>query len=238
MARGNAWPTWRALSRWQTSRVASAKPPPLSTSLTLWINKGLGYVKADNNCPFCTQNLANIPIIEHYKGFFSQGYNHLKQSVATAISSTAKAHDRNVATAFERAAGELARRREFWRQYTDLPALSIDTAAVVRHWNAAREAVLLVLKSKERAPLEKLSLPAEAIAALETYDTARLEAQKTFETYAAENQKLAAVKESAAASNVAALRADIVRLRAIEARHLPENDALCNAYLAEKAAKR
>ena len=51
------------------------------------------------------------------------------------------------------------------------------------------------------------------------------------------NAAIRVVKEQAAAGNPMALAADIVRLKAVKARHTPAVAAACANYLAEKAAK-
>jgi wobble nucleotide-excising tRNase len=51
------------------------------------------------------------------------------------------------------------------------------------------------------------------------------------------NNAIRIVKERAAAGNATALASDVARLKAVKARHTPPTNALCQAYLDEKAAK-
>jgi hypothetical protein len=117
------------------------------------------------------------------------------------------------------------------------PEVNIDTAGVVRAWNAARTAVLAVLRGKQAAPLDAAALPENALAAITAYDETRGCVAVISNALQAVNPQLALVKEQAAAANLAALSADLAKLKAVQARFDPANAALCQAYLDEKAAK-
>jgi len=45
-----------------------------------WIEKGLDYIK-DDACPFCTQDLKNVDLIDHYEEYFSETYKSYKADV-------------------------------------------------------------------------------------------------------------------------------------------------------------
>ncbi|MCL4551526.1 MAG: AAA family ATPase, partial [Bacteroidetes bacterium] len=45
-----------------------------------WLNKGTEYLKNDR-CPYCTQNLKNIDLIEYYKDYFSESYKSFKKEI-------------------------------------------------------------------------------------------------------------------------------------------------------------
>lgn len=127
--------------------------------------------------------------------------------------------------------------REFWRGFMDVPEIEVDTAAILRSWTAAREAVLTVLRAKAAAPLEDMALPPDAVAAVETYERDARAVAEVSAALTACNGQIALIKEQAAAANVAALTADLARVQAVKARHSPPLDAACDAYVAEKEAK-
>jgi len=201
-----------------------------------WVGEGMPRI-AGGLCPFCTQDLAGSQLIAHYRAYFSQGYAGLKEAIADQIAAIVATHAGDVPAAFERAIRVAAQRREFWGPFTAVPDLEIDTAAVVRRWNAAREAVLGNLRGKQGAPLEPATLPNEARAAIAAYDESRVEVARVSAALLAVNPQIALVKEQAASANVAALTADLARLKAVRDRFDPATAGHCQAYLDEKTAK-
>lgn len=82
-----------------------------------------------------------------------------------------------------------------------------------------------------------MTLPPEAIAAVETYERDVQVAAALSASLTRCNDRIALVKEQAAAANVAALTANLSRLRAVKARHSAPLKLACDAYVAEKEAK-
>jgi wobble nucleotide-excising tRNase len=189
------------------------------------------------SCPFCAQDLAGSPLIQHYEAYFSDAYNGLKSAITQTGQGVAAAHSGEMQAAFERSVRIIVQNLEFWRGFMDVPEFDIDTAAIVRRWTAARDAVLNVLRAKAASPLDPLQLPDEVVAAVESYAQDVLLVTQASATLVACNGRIALIKEQAAAANVGALTADLTRLRAIRARHSAPLNAACDAYLAEKAAK-
>jgi wobble nucleotide-excising tRNase len=204
-----------------------------------WVASGMQRIGdgQPKPCPFCAQDLANSPIIEHYRAYFSEAYAALKADVASAITHYIREHGGNAPAAFERAIRTMSERRIFWAQFADVPEIAIDTAATTQAWSAARDAAIAALTTKQNAPLERIVPSGEMTQAVAVYDRFREEVATLSELLARANVGVAVVKEQAAAGNVAALESDVAALKAVRARHLPETLALCDAYLQEKAAK-
>lgn len=208
-----------------------------------WIGEGMTRVAGASEgqdgdaCPFCAQDLAGSPLIRHYEVYFSEAYNDLKSAIIETGKGVADAHGGEIQAAFERAVRVAVQSREFWRGFMDVPDIDVDTAAILRNWTAAREAVLTVLRAKAAAPLEAMTLPPEAIAAVETFARDAQAIAEVSATLTACNGQIALVKEQAAAANVATLTADLARVEAVKARHSPPLNAACDAYVAEKEAK-
>jgi wobble nucleotide-excising tRNase len=118
-----------------------------------------------------------------------------------------------------------------------MPELSFDTTILGREWQQARQLVARALEAKEAAPLERIELSQEARNAVAVYDAHRERVSGLSAQLLAANRTISVIKEQAAAGNVAAREADLVRLRATKARREPNVTVFCDAYLAEKAAK-
>jgi wobble nucleotide-excising tRNase len=115
--------------------------------------------------------------------------------------------------------------------------ITVDTAAVVRDWQAARESVASLLNRKQSAPLERMELGNDSRVAIGQYEERRQALASLNASLQAANSSIEVAKERAASANPIAIAADLSRLNAVQARHFPGIASRCNDYLAEKAAK-
>jgi hypothetical protein len=120
-------------------------------------------------CPFCTQGLTGSPLLAHYRGYFGQAYEELKREIAEAAAALGRAHGGDVIAAFERWARTLVELRQFWSQFVGIAEFSFDTAAVVRAWNASREGMMELLRAKQAAPLDRMTVPAKLAEAINAF---------------------------------------------------------------------
>jgi wobble nucleotide-excising tRNase len=205
-----------------------------------WVADGMermSQVPVAGICPFCAQDLRGSPVIGHYRAYFSAAYATLKRNVADTLAAIDRTHSDQVPATFERAVRFASERRQFWSRFCDIPAISIDTAAIALDWRAARDAALAQLNAKQGAPLERMSLTNQARAALAGYETHRQSVATLNQQLQAANAAIRTVKEQAARGDVTASTAAVARLKATKARHAPATAALCADYLREKSAK-
>lgn len=209
-----------------------------------WVGDGMTRIagasqeQPGETCPFCAQDLGASPLIRHYQAYFSDAYGELRNAITQTGQGINTIHGGDVPAAFERAVRVAVENREFWRSFTDVPDIDVDTAAIVRAWGAARDAVLTILRAKASAPLDPMELSPECLAAIAAYDACRTMITDLSAALLARNTPIAVVKERAAGANVATLAADLAKLTATKARHDPATAALCDDYLREKADKR
>lgn len=208
-----------------------------------WVSEGMALIApaSEGNegevCPFCTQDLAGSDLIAHYRAYFSQAYEDLKAAIRQTGIAVRDTHAGDIPSAFERDVRTAAQAHEFWKDFAELPEIDIDTAAVARQWNAAREFVLGHLRAKAAAPLEAMSLTQETRQAIHDYRGRIAEVAALSERLTAANARLEVVKEQAAADDLSALSTDLAKLRAQKARYEPDILSHCDNYLTEKAAK-
>lgn len=188
-------------------------------------------------CPFCAQDLRGSPILVHYRAYFSDAYDVLKQTIARETATLSATHSGEVMAAFERSVRTAVELRQFWSQFTEVPTVNLDTAAMARSWKAVLEPLLAALRAKEAAPLERLALAIEVVPALAGYETMRAEVARLSDELQAVNKLIAIVKEKASVANLASLIADLSQLQAVQRRYRPEVAALCDDYVKEKIAK-
>lgn len=192
---------------------------------------------AGKPCPFCAQDLGGSTMIAHYRAYFGAAYEGLKRDVADAIRALDLAHGGDAPAAFERSVRTASERRLFWSAFRDMPIVDLHTADIARTWATARDAMRAALVSKRNAPLEGQTLPAEARAAVDAYERAQTDVAALSQRLQQANEPVRLIKEQAASGNIATLEADVANLKATKARHSPNIAPLCDAYLAEKAAK-
>lgn len=207
-----------------------------------WVNEGMQFVDrleplGQSECPFCAQDLRGSPVLAHYRHYFSEAYADLKRSIADAERAFIATHSGDIPAAFERSVRFAAEGHAFWSQVAELPPFAVDSAEIARVWKVAREAVQAALKAKKEAPLDPKVLSEETRAAVAAHNAQCAEIQLVNDGLFEANPRLDLVKEQAREANLSALTADQNRLRAVEARFQPANAQLCEAYLAEKAAK-
>ncbi|MBI4237644.1 MAG: AAA family ATPase [Deltaproteobacteria bacterium] len=205
-----------------------------------WVSDGmqrLPQANGEGTCPFCAQHLTGLPLIAHYRAYFSAAYRDLKRAITDALENVRRAHAGDVPAGFERAVRMAGERRLFWSRFCEVPQVGIDTAAVVRAWNAGREAVNVALTAKQAAPLEKQALDQHARDAIAAYDALRQRIADLSAALIAANEAIRVVQEQAVGANPNTIARDLARLKATKARHTPEIAAACAGYLAEKEAK-
>ena len=129
------------------------------------VSEGLG----NEVCPFCTQDIGGRDLIVNYRAYFSQEYENLKTAIRQAGEAVTNMHGGDIPAAFERDVRTAVQVREFWKDFTELPAIEIDTAAIARNWNTARDSVLAQLRAKADAPLEHMTLAPETRHAILSY---------------------------------------------------------------------
>jgi wobble nucleotide-excising tRNase len=208
-----------------------------------WVSEGMLRVREaaaagpSPICPFCAQDIAESPVLAHYRAYFSTAYSDLQRTIADAIAANARVHGGDVPAAFERLVRVAGERRTFWARFGEFPEVTVDTAAIARDWRAARDAVGTALANKQSSPLERATLSPAALEAIATFDAHRAAVALLNAQLQSANGIIRIVKEQAATGNPNALTADLARLRAVKARHTPTTSSLCQAYLDEKAAK-
>lgn len=207
-----------------------------------WVGEGMELTgrlagKGHEECPFCAQDLRSSPVLDHYRAYFGDAYDGLKREISDAVRDFRAAQAGDVPAAFERSIRETVERQAFWKEFAEVPVVEIDTAAIARSWKSAREQIERLLETKRAAPLEALTVPADAENAIAEHNKQCDSIREISDELAAVNPQLDTVKEQAREANIATLASDLANLRAVEARHSRATAPLCDAYLAERAAK-
>ena len=204
-----------------------------------WVADGVQRAgqRDDNVCPFCGQNVQDVDLIAHYRAYFSQEYTRLKQDVSRLINDIDRNHADGKQVEFERAVSNLMQSRQFWSIYCDVPTVEINSAAIVDSWNAARTAVGEQLQAKRGAPLEPQILSQSTVDALNAFGGCRQAIAVINQTLKTTNEAIQQVKQRAQEAELSETTRTLNKLKATKSRFREEIAPLCDAYLAESAAK-
>ncbi|MGC1363966.1 MAG: AAA family ATPase [Silvibacterium sp.] len=177
------------------------------------------------------------PLIEPYRGYFSEEYAQLKEEIASLLSLLDRQNGGDARAAFERSVRVAQERKQFWREFIKTPEFVIDTLAITNAWRAAYETLKAFVAQKQSAPLEPLDLPKEAFALLRNH-AANVQTLRDFETQLTEaNAQIALIRERIETADARAIETNLARLRATLNRHSARITVLCDEYIAAKGAK-
>jgi wobble nucleotide-excising tRNase len=173
----------------------------------VWVQDGMQRVVREPNdpCPFCAQSLAGSPLIQHYRAYFGDAYSRLKRDISDAMALVGLHHNGDAKAAFERAVRIMGERAAFWGQFMEVPDTAIDTARVVRLWNAAHDTIFLHLSQKNAQPLEAMALEQDAGEAIEAYHNACAMLDDLSARLVELEGSILLVKERSAVANLATL---------------------------------
>jgi wobble nucleotide-excising tRNase len=217
--------------------------PHLARGGEAWIEQGIPRIRGVSPeperklCPFCAQEISGSALIRDYQTYFDESYRALKAEVDACGKALASAHGGDNRATFERAVRVAVETRESWIRYVEIPEITFDTARVSDAWRAAREAVFTVLRAKQAAPLDAMSLSPEATAAVEAFQAERQIVLEASQRLVALNPEIAHVKERSFTADLTGLRNELSLLKATQARHAEPTASRCAEYLAEKVAK-
>jgi wobble nucleotide-excising tRNase len=205
---------------------------------TDWIASGIDHA-GGGTCPFCGQNIQQLPLISAYRAIFSARYKTLRRDIAAMRASIAERFGAGAAGRLDVISEQNKSAIEFWSRYCELDSISLTapsdmSASILQLGVRASD----LLDRKDRAALEPLSPDGPFMTALGAYKT--LEAQLLVFTGAIRdaNALIAAKKLETGIANVRAAEHELQRLRAVQVRHTAMVVGLCNEYVRLNAEKR
>jgi wobble nucleotide-excising tRNase len=195
-----------------------------------WLSEGLAYVR-DEKCPFCSQPVGGLPLIEAYSTYFSAAYRSLKQEILTLRASVATTLGDRAIAEVERTFDANDAAAEFWTRYCEFARPQFSSEVRVGDaLRALRQAALDLLEQKAAAPLEQIA-PAQAYAdALRATESARQAATAYNEAVQTVNAVITAKKASTGRVDASTVEAALRRLQATKARHQPVATAASQAH--------
>ena len=208
-----------------------------------WVSDGMQRIVQDDynssslRCPFCGQSMEASSLIQHYQGYFSEAYGELKRNVSNTLKRIDDEHNDNARIEFESKARVLDERQQFWMRFCQFDRVSLETTELFLDWRATWNKVVELVTAKHSTPLEKVLVSSETRAIVAAYESRIEEIEENNENLRKANQLIAEVKENSLRASVQEISEELIRLKAIKARHMSEVAAACDDYRQENEAK-
>lgn len=196
-----------------------------------WVQQGLGYVK-DDKCPFCTQSLSGVAIIDAYKGYFSQTYRDLKTEIDAAKNDLDALLSPRVLSEKQVALEVNKGLNHFWQPLINDSIPRVDPNALRDTWNTLHVALKAHLEQKYQSPLDSMSFSqslSQAIAAYEAQIATFISYNQTVDRL---NGLIADKKAHVASGDLNIAAQELNQLENAKIRHLPDVDLLCRELAA------
>ena len=194
-----------------------------------WLTEGLRYV-VDDKCPFCSQGLKGVDLIQVYRSFFSKEYHALRDEVMAMSGQVENSVGGRVSSAIEQTVLQNNSSVEFWRQYCNFtPPVPLEAGRAEEVMTTLRQSAQALLQIKAGTPLDAVA-PGEGFTqALSAFEALRTSLGTYNASVAAANAVIAARKQQAQASNVRDVENSLARLKAQKARHTDNVRAFCGS---------
>ena len=190
-------------------------------------------------CPFCTQDIKDVDIIKHYRGYFSKEYSNLKKDIIECRDQVKNEHDPNVISSFQISINTMKSDAEFWKKLIDIKISdSIDSEKISLLWKNAQKLILEALDYKVSKPLEEIDLTHDIIEALGVYEQYKKEVEIINENIGLCNDKIKELKNNIINDSLQDLENNLFNLEATNYRYSEESIELCNDYIGEENKKK
>lgn len=202
-----------------------------------WLAEGQRIQQGDE-CPYCGQGVAGLPLVEAYGVLFGDAYANLQRRATAARADLNRQMGGDAVRAALEVFSRNERLNEFWRPLvgTDLPAgtLAGDARDAFAEWHAATDELLA---AKLAAPFERLELSPRFTAARDRCRALadRLAAYNA--AVSAANVAIDTFKARIPAEDVAAARTALENLRIGASRHDARTVAVVGAFQTAETTK-
>ena len=210
----------------------------------LWVSQGMNYIRdredegsMETQCPFCAQNLSQSDLIAHYRAYFSDAYEKLKQSIEESLSQVNDIHGEGNRTLFEHQVREIEGLAQFWSRFCEIKRFSVDTSTIFQDWERAWEAVVNLITLKQKSPLEKIRITGEVKDLAEAYLKHSVEIGKVNAILHGSNAAIQKIKEASPKSTQQEIQEELANLKIVRKRSQSNVSKACDEYLDEKTAK-
>ena len=191
-----------------------------------WIAGGLNH--AEETCPFCGQDIRELPLVEAFRAVFSERYKALAGEITAMRVQISQDMGEAVLARLDTLAEQNNGGFDFWRQYCPIkapaPTLPANVADSIRGLAAA---TLALLNGKAAVPLDPITPDESFKDARAAYDNALTAVLTVNSAIQGINAVIAEKKAATNPGDLKTAETELIRLKAIQIRHRAEVDTLC-----------
>lgn len=201
-----------------------------------WLADGTAH--AADACPFCSQDVRGVALVEAFRAVFGEGYRALKAEVTVQETAVNSAFGPAAVANIERQLEANDGAATYWRQYCDFdPAAVAAPGGIAEALREVQSAASALLAGKARAPLEAVARDQALTDALRQYRDVAARVDALNRSIRLVNAMIMQKKADTAGGDIPTLEARLARSRAVKKRHEDATAADCAEYVRLNAEK-
>ena len=194
-----------------------------------WISQGQVFMKS-SDCPFCSQSLNGLELIDAYRSHFNTAYQSLKEEVAVLETKiTSSLTDTLADLAISKTTTNVAR-IEAWKDQLDIDSPILDKDAVIEGLTYARNVLIPLAKKKLNTPLESVGTDTDFKVVMQQIAKVNQLITDYNDEVAVIASKIEDFKNGLANEDLGSLETEINKLQASIRRQQPEAVKTCVDY--------
>lgn len=206
-----------------------------------WISSGVERIMIDDTgqhlCPFCKQVVDGLDLIGEYRAYFGVAYRSQIQQISSLISQYSGVLSGDNLSSKQTEVTTFVNLHEFWKKFVTLPEFTIDWNSLSDAWQAARNRILQLLRSKQGSPLSLIVIDEEVRGIIEEYVTQSNTIQEEIAKLIRYNNDINDLKARVSTGDVQTVNNELISLKANKARYSEELKNTCEQYLSAKRQK-
>jgi len=196
-----------------------------------WLSHGLQHI-AEDECPFCGQDIQESQLIDAYRAYFSDAYAQLRRDIEELSSAVDQSLSDTYGIRLRQALQKLSDEVTFWRNYAPIEfELPTGVEEIEQSLSNLRSAISLRLNAKAAAPLEIPAKEAGYDNAIQHWNGLADTIRNCLDQWAQQVAPIiGTIKSDTAVADKNAIGKEIARLDAITLRYSKEFEPLAQQY--------
>ena len=188
-------------------------------------------------CPFCGQAVRDVTLVTHYREYFSQAYEAVKERASDLRIELDSLFGAQLRADLEQHLRITAERLQFWSQFLPVDIVDIDLGPILAESDIALTGLRDRLEEKLGAPLEPISISESTRLAVAAYDEHLATFVDRNSQLAILNEEIDKLKANTESANTTDLENTLATLEATKRRYSSNVSALCDKYAATAQEK-
>ena len=194
-----------------------------------WIVQQIDHAK--DSCPFCGQNIKDLPLISTYKDVFSEKYKTLRKSISSTKTAIEQTMGDAILAKLETFNANHQAAIEFWAKYCAVNQAELSfPVEMISAIKELRMAALMLIEKKVGEPLDAIVPDQIFLQAQATYEETKVKIQTFNQAIDTANSLITAQKKAVGAADLTAETDAMNRLKINQIRFSPTVIPLCDSH--------